>query len=580
MAFQIPIKANADELSSEVPLRMIRLRDVVHNGRCAAMITREQYYESSQHDSKDFDIDGYFLRFGKSTDIPSTGYVPLKRRRPSARMDLPKVITDRFTSMVFGSDRFPMIRVPGDPDAEDFAQELAKQAKLPIRMLEARTKGGSQGSVVLSWGFVNGRPTIEVHNSAHCEVFEWADYERRRPGVVLKAYTYTRKVWTSDGKPKDKTYYYARFWDSTLDVCWLDIPEELAATNLWWKHPSKIIHHESGFCPVYWVQNFPASDDIDGNPDYNEGSHDNFDQIDTLLSMTCRGTTASVDPTVVIHASPEMNEGTVRTGTGRAIYSEKGAEYLELQGPGINTARELLKDLRQYELDKAGVVLLDPDKAAGTAMSASAMKQRYAVMLAKCDVLREQYGDIIVEILRDMLEVARKLKEVKEGQGGIKYWSKVQLPDRVEYEDIEEEEESDEESEEGEEETPQPKALRKERKAKLVPREPGESSNVELQWPPYFAPTWTDRKEAVETMNAATGGKQLVSQRTAVGVIGPLLGKHDIDLELGEIDGDTDRGVARAATIMEGGAPKTPFQSDKGKEDDEKKSSPNETKEE
>lgn len=559
MAFKLPTVANSDELSSAVPIRKIRLRDLVHTPRTDLMVSREQYYVCSQNDTKEFDIDGNFIRFGKQTDIPSLGYVPLKRRKPSARMDVPKIITNEFTAMVFGLDKFPKLIIQGDPDAEDFAQELAKQSKLPLRMMEARSKGGSQGTAVLSWGFVNGKPMVEVHNAAHCEVLEWTDYDQRKPGIVLKVYTYQRKVWDNDGKPSLKTYYYARFWDSNLDVCWQDIPEEIAATNQWWKHPSKLVEHNAGFCPVYWVQNFPKSDELDGVPDYDESSHDNFDQMDMLLSMTCRGTTASVDPTVVVHAPPESNDGFVRTGTGRAIYSEKGAEYLELQGPGIMAARELLKDLKQIEYDKAGVVVLDQEKAGGSAISAAAMRQRYARMLVKSDVYREQYGAAIVEIIKDMLEVARSLSVVKQDKDKIKYWQKVILPDRVEFEEIEEEPKENEEGDNEEDSVIE----RKERKAKMIERKPGKSSNIELKWPPYFAPTWADKKEAVEATSQATGKKQLVSQRTGVGAIGPLFGSHDVDMELGEIDADTERTMKRTQTMMENGGPNPQLQGEK-----------------
>lgn len=539
---RIPLKDNSHLIPSNSILKKIRLSDVVHTELTMVHVTREQYYECTQHDHKQFDWDGFFIRYGMSSGVPVSGYVALKKRRPSARMDLPRVIVNELSAMTFGDKKFPSIMIDGDCDADDYVNELCRISKLPSKILEARNNGGANGTAVMSWGFVNGKPVIEVHRRSQVDVLEWADYEERRPAEVIKAYTYSRRVYDKEGKPKQKIFYYARYWNEHVDICWRDIPEEIGVTNKWWMMPSKSVVHEYELCPVYWIQNNPDSDDIDGIGDYIDGSHTNFDEIDKLLSATTKGTTANVDPTLVVHANQSENKGVLRKGSENAIYSEKGASYLELTGTSIETALKVLEKLRQIELDKAGVVILDQEKTGGTALSASAMRQRYARMIARVDILRTQYECAIITILSDMLEVARFLetKPVQTADGG-QIWSRVMLPPRVEKV---EDEKNDDEIEN-----------RHEKNIIEVERTPGISSNITVTWPPYFEPNWTDKKDAIETVNKATNKQQVLSQRKAVNSIAPLFGIDDTDQELGEIDEDKKRQIKRTQELMEAGAP-------------------------
>jgi hypothetical protein len=364
-------------------------------------------------------------------------------------------------------------------------------------------------------------------------------------------------VWNLDGKPEYKLYYYARYWDEHVTVCWEDITEEEGATQFWWAKPSKLVYHNAGFCPVYWIQNSPDSDNVDGQGDYDETAFCNFDGMDMLKSATTRGAIANVDPTLVIHDDIENNDGALRKGSENAIYSPKGAEYLELSGTAISASMELLSNSRQSELDKASVVILDPDKAGGTAISASAMKQRYAQMCIKSDVLREQYGNAVIKILTDMLEVSRRLKEMpRYGADGEQYWSKVILPPKITFE---REDDSNEKEKDASNE-------REKRVVKKEEHRPGESSNISISWPSYFSPTWVDKKTAVETVQIATGGKQVLSQRAGVQALGTMFGTENTDQELGEIDADANRGVERAQAMMESGAP-SPFPKKEEEED-------------
>jgi len=484
------------------------------------------HLRGTQHSHKRYDWDARLLFGNEELDVPIQSYVPMKRRKPCVSLRMAKVITKRLTTMIFGHDRFPTICIDGDSEAEDYIREIAKVAKLRTKMVEARDKGGATGTVILSWGFAEGKPVVDVHSSALVEVLEWADYENRVPAKVLKAYDFRKRVFRDDGKPEDKTFWSVRYWDTNIDRSWEPIPDEIAQSAGWQAWPSSTIVHGHGKCPLVWVQNIPDGDDIDGVCDA-DGQHEDFDEMDRLASATERGTILNVDPTLVIKDRKGKAETIVRKGSGHVIYSPGGAQYLELQGQAVEAAKSLLTTIKQTELDEAEVVLLDPEKLSGAGVSAASLKVRYMAMLAKCDVLRDQYGEAMVEVLKAMLETARQLSTPVPTDEGVRTWSHVELAPRID---------------DGVE----------------IERTPGSSSNVHLKWPPYFPATWEDRRIGVETATKATGGKQVMAQRTAIELIAPMMDVESVDKELERIEEDQETANNRAKALLDAGAP--PFQ--------------------
>lgn len=524
-------------------LRSVVLAHLCGSTRFKHLDTLEAYYRCRQYESRRYDWDGRMRGYSQVADIAPGWYVPLKLRKPSSRYDLARLIVRRFTSMVFGSERFPQLVVDGDDDAQDYVRELARIAKLPGRMQELRNKGGAQGAACASFGFVEGLPRINVHNAKHVTVLKWADKYMHRPAEVLESYSYPRTVWDpKTGRPKEVTMYFARYWDEQTEITWDPIAEPLARSPRWSTGKSTKIDHGYGFCPFYWVQNLPDCDDVDGDSDF-EGMCDTFDQINTLLSATSKGTVANVDPTLVIKDERANNSGVVRKGSEQAIYSKGGAEYLELRGDSLKAALELLREFKQETLDTTGVVLGDPDKLSAKVQSAAALRMLYMPMITQSDILREQYGTFIVQLMTDMLRAAKMIEGQEPGEitvtedgQRIQHKPTVSLPKRVESS-----------------EAPGEDGKRAEVTRRLVDRVPGESEHITLNWPPYFPNTWTDTKQAVEAVQAARGNSgAIISRRTAVETVAPLLGIADVDQELDDIEDDRAADVAYMQEAMGG----------------------------
>lgn len=517
----------------------VPIRNLFDPKRRNDLLRLEAHLRGTQHAHKSYDWEAN-LRMAGSDGIPVHGYVSHRKRRPCVSLRLGKVITKRLTTMVCGHDRFPTICIEGDPIAEDYVRELAKASKLRTKMIQARNKGGAAGSVVLSWGFANGKPVITVHSAALVEVLEWADYEARVPARVLKIYDHQQPVM-KDGQRTSETFWFVKYWDENIEITWRAVPEETAKDPAWVSWPHETVVHNLGQCPVVWVQNIPDDEDVDGQSDA-DGQHEDLDEIDRLASATERGTIANVDPTLVIKDKKGKDEAIVRKGSGQVIYSPQGAEYLELNGTAVEASSKLLQTLQQHELDEAEVVLLDPEKVSGLGMSAAALMTVFAPMLAKCDLLRDQYGEAMVDILKAMLEASRRLREVKTAEDGTQSWSRVELAPRIERV------KTTEENEDGEEVEIETDEVRE------VEREPGTSSNITLKWPPYFPATWADKQAAITAVTTATK-KPVLSRLTAVTSIASAFDIEDPQAEVDAIEDEEEDAAEKARSMLEAGAP-------------------------
>lgn len=531
-----------------VPLGVqgLRLNTFCDSARFKRMDQLDAYARGRQYESRRYNWDGNMPAVGGGRDIEPGWYVPLSMRKPSAMIDLGKLITKRLAAMALGEEQWPEINCDGDVDAEDYVKTLGEVANVQGKLQEAAERGLACGTAVASFAFVDGKPRITVHRAKHIMVLRWRDRDEFVIGSALKVYRY--KVWGfENGKPKELTYYYARHWDEQTETVWDPIPEEYAKDGSWpGKVASYTVTHGYGEAPIYWTQNMPDSETEDGLSAY-DGLLDTFDSMNTLLSATMKGTIANVDPTLVIHADPGQNAGPLRKGSENAIYSEKGAEYLEVAGTAVSTAMELLQKTAQYALDVAGVVLGDPHKMGAQAQSAAAMKMLYLPMVNTCDILRTQYGNrFLVPLLTGMLRAAKKIMNQEPGavtttaQGyRVQQQPTVVLPPKVVTE-----------RKPGEppkrldpmDPGPPPAPKAGEVTKKTVPRTPGQSENIQLNWPPYFRPTATDVKDMVEATTKAKG--QTISDETAVRATADFFDVKDVAAELTNIE------VERATQAM------------------------------
>ena len=503
-----------------------RATRLVTSVRWKEMDRWQRYFECKQHEWKRYDFDGRLLRqapVGDGYAQPllsgerASWYVPLKARRPSTPYRIIRRIVLSFTSLTFGEGRWPDVVVTGDEDAQDFLNALVEETGLAAKMVQARNVGGAVGTAGLSWCYHDGVPNVEVHNGKNFIVHEWADKAKLRPKHVTEVYKYEKDHWD----PKRQTYvrefwWHRQDWTETADVVFKEVKAEGSNEPFWEVDEEQTTIHNDGFCHFVYVQNVMPLEGVDGLPDA-DGVWDQADTLDILTSILARGGVLNLDPTLKLKMDPELVDlAFVRKGSDNALVTgESGdASYMELGGSSITAGLSLKTNLRGDILETTECVIPDPDKIAAAGTSSVALKMVYAPMLAKCDLLREQYGKALRELLRQMLVVAQRIykprvesrsfdsdePEVGSYEEEVEVEGFIHLQPKVWSEAV-----LDDEGNDTGEET-----------VYVEPQKPGESSYVELSWGPYFKPTADDQQKLVTTLSQGTGGKPVCSQKTAV----------------------------------------------------------------
>jgi hypothetical protein len=422
----------------------------------------------------------------------------LRFRRPVAPYHLCKVVTDRFTGLLFSQKKHPRAQLEADPQSEDFAQALIAESRLWPAMIQARTFGGAMGSVAIGFQFIDGTPYVEVHDPRFVHP-EFYDRTTLRLRSLEKRYMYNIEQWDHESeKWIDIPIWYRRVIDEKYDTVFMPVPVGDGREPNWDELIEVRVEHDFGFCPAVWVQNLPVQGEIDGESDCH-GIYDLTEEIDALNSQASVGTKANCDPTLVISSKDEF-EGTIRKGSRHALkLTEGSASYMEMSGSGPAAAREQAQELRKMALEVSQCVLEHPDTGQKTATE---VERVYSSMLAKADVLREQYGERGVKpLVNMMLLAAEKIMKPKTVEGKI-VRGRIDLPPAIEKDP------------DG--------AVRK--VSRTLAKGPHRAT---LQWPGYFEPSLQDATLAVQ---AATGAKAggLVDDEHAIKMVAEHFGVEDV----------------------------------------------------
>jgi len=492
-----------------------RARLILESDRYRILDRKQSYYTCTQHDWKQFDFDGRPIQTGNPmlgqpnlASQPANWYVPLRTRRPNAPYRLARTITDAFTNLVFGHQRWPTVRCPDDPSTESFVRALIDASGLKALMIRARTTGGSTGTVGLSWRFHNGLPLVQVHNPKHLYVHTWADRERMIPEHVMEIYKFPRDEW--DGVKQKfirNWYWFRRDWTPTADVAF---HEQLFAAGVdpeWQIDEANTHEHGDGFTHFVWIQNLPADspEETDGSTDY-EGLYETFDSLDMLHSTLVRGTTLNLDPTLILKLDPDIVARTgIQKGTDNALLVglSGDAHYMELQGSSVQVGTQLFTKMREGALETAQCIVPDPNQIGAAGTSSVALKVVYAPMLGKADILREQYESGLRALLQQMVRSARRIfndVEIMIDDAGNETERRffLSLPPTVRT-------------------TPVLDAMgveTGEHQTEIVDLVPGESDLLTFDWGDYFLPTAQDQQQAATTL-VQFSSSMLLSQESA-----------------------------------------------------------------
>lgn len=514
----------------------IRARSILSSPRFLDLDRRYNYFRAKQWDQRGYDFDGRPVTKGDGyltwSSAPSPVdkapfHVPLRQRRPSAVYRLPRAIVRAFTEMLFSEKRFPTFRVPGSTTTEHFVESLAKVSKLRKKMILARNIGGSQGTVGLSWGFVDGKPRVSVHQGKNLVVHEWRDRENLIPAHVSEILNYCEDKFDTERMQYTREWWwYRRDWTEMEDVVFK--PQKMVNDREpeWIPDDTQWIRHNDGICHFEWIQNLPNDESVDGICDY-EGSFENFDTLDTMLSVIARGAVLNLDPTVKLKMKIEdVARMGLRKGSDNAIVTgvDGDASYMELGGTSLTAGIELFNSLRRNTLETCGCVLPDPDEIAAAGISSVAIRAIYAPMTDGVDTRKTQYGEAMERVLLNMLRVARARWNVPvrvvdpEGNEDQVIFT-LDLPPRIEKRtevDAGPPSPLDAQMEpDPMQEAPVPSAHEDE-EFDRIEQEPGDGEQIETTWGPDFLPTPDDLQKMATTFTTANGGVPIMSAQTSV----------------------------------------------------------------
>ena len=450
--------------------------------------------------------------------------MPLKFRKPLAPYYLARVIVKRFTNLLFSSRRHPKIQCD-DESTEDWLTGFAEATRLWSRMAQARIYGGAMGAVGISFKFVEGKPHVEVHDPRWCD----PEFEDRITQVVSqleKRYQYPLDVRNPDGDYEVQWFWYRRVITDMDDTVWPKVRVKNAEEPNWPAERHTTVVHGFGRCPVVWMQNCPVEDAVDGDPDCH-GVYDLIQDIDQLYSQASKGTKSNCDPTVALSSDAEFDE--IQKGSGMAIQTEKGGsvEYLEMTGAGVDRAITIAEKLEEKALTIA-CCMLDRNEG-GPSRTTEEVEANYSAMIEQADTLREQYGEMGVKRLLEMvLEVARNLTTpTTQQQGNVRsiVRNTITLPKR-----------KNTDPETG--------------KVTWETRVLGTGEQIDLQWPDYFQPSAAAMLQRVEAAGKAKQYK-LIDSKTGTQYVASGFQIEDVPETLDKLKVEAEEEAAALQETMQ-----------------------------
>jgi hypothetical protein len=416
-------------------------------------------------------------------------YIPLGKRRPSARTRICRTVVNDSVSLLFSEGHFPAVEC-ADEVTRDALTKLAKETFLNEVMIDAATKG-SAGSVAIIMRVLASR----VFFSAMSTVYLTPTWQDEAPdtlkGVVerykVRGYVLKASGYTVDDNDLQTEFWFQRAWDDSAETWFLPQSKEDAADG---KQPAidttRTKTHGLGFVPIVWVRNLPGGDEVDGAPTFPPEAIDIQIEADYLLSQGGRGLRYQSDPTLHIKQAAFGENAPIVKGAANAIITsgDGDAKLLEISGDGAAAVMEWVRGLRELALEGAGGNRSNPDKL-GAAQSGRAMELMNQTLIWLADKLRISYGEgALLELLNMVVRASAKFK----------------LTDK------------------------------KGRKIDAL----SQDADLSLRWPQWYAPTYADKQTQAETLDVLRLAG-LLSQDTAVKSLAPSYDIADPEAEIAQI---------------------------------------------
>jgi len=355
-------------------------------------------------------------------------YIPLRKRRPSVRMNLCRTVVNDSVSLLFSEGHFPTVDLKS-PEQKQAMGKLIKECGMNAVMIDAATKG-SVGSVAILFRVLKQRVFFDAMETDYLTPI----WNPEAPDTLLKV---VEKYKVKGRALKDSGYsiklddfgadfWFCREWDAAAETWFTpwkvadEVDKKAAGLEF---APSidkdKTVKHALGFVPVAWVKNLPGGDAIDGKPTFCGEAIDTQIEIDYQLSQDGRGLKYTSDPTLLIKEPAYGENGPTVKGAANAIKvsAEGDAKLLEINGTGSAAVLDYVKYLREIQLETLHGNRTSPEKMS-SAQSGRAMELMNQALVWLADRLRISYGEGALKELLCMIAKASEKSELvfKDGE--------------------------------------------------------------------------------------------------------------------------------------------------------------------
>ena len=426
-------------------------------------------------------------------------YIPLSKRKPTARSCLCRVVVDDSVSFLFGEGRFPNVDCVNETTTETL-RSLIKNTRLPQAMSLAATKG-SIGSVVVLMRVLKGRVFWSVMDT----IYLTPVYDPEAPDK-LKTLCEKYKVKGGDlaamgyaipADDKNAWFWFEREWDAASET-WF-VPRKVSRTDTAPRlaDAGRTVAHNLGFVPAVWVQNLPGGNEPDGVSSFGAGI-ETMIEIDYQLSQAGRGLKYSSDPKMVIKGeNSACNEFVGGASNALMVDADGDAKMLEISGSASTAVVEYVAVLRETALEAMHGNRATPDRT-NSAASGRALEIQHHALIRRADMMRSTYGETALIDLLDMLVAASARYPLKYRDG-----------------------------------SPVPTMA---------------ASPIALRWPQWFPPGEEEKQTQANTVVALRAGG-LMSQETGINVIASNYDIEKIAAELAAIKADEVAADAREVAL-------------------------------
>lgn len=335
---------------------------------------------------------------------PAGDYIPLRKRRPSVKYSLCRVVVEDSVSLLFSEGHFPTIDCP-DRVTQHSLAKIARDSRLNLVMTEAAIRG-SVGSVAILMRVLTGRVFFQVMDTAYLSPI----WNPREPDVLMalrERYKVSGAQLMSNGydiPDPGRDYWFERSWDSETETWY--VPSLVGGDSSREIDTSRTVHHGLGFVPVVWIRNLPGfsatGDPNDGACTFRAAVETQI-EIDYQLSQAGRGLKYSSDPTLLLKEPAGIDTEMIKGAGNALIVSEKGdARLLEISGAAAAAVIDYVRTLRELAIESIHGNRASSERLTA-AQSGRALELMNQGLIWLADNLRITYGEVALLSLAQMI---------------------------------------------------------------------------------------------------------------------------------------------------------------------------------